>query len=80
MQYSSQIKISCFLRLTFAGGDIMLFIKQDLIAYLAKFLTPEQIELLLGDPELISEELADKLFGGNTNHIVFKAAKNLFAK
>ena len=57
----------------------MLFIKQDLIAYLAKFLTPEQIELLLGDPELISEELADKLFGGNTNHIVFKAAKNLFA-
>ena len=52
----------------------------DLMAFLAKYLTPEQIELLLGNPELISEELAAKLFGGNTNHIVFKAAKNLFAK
>lgn len=53
---------------------------EDLMVYLAKYLTPEQIELLLGNPELISQELAAKLFGGNTNHIVFKAAKNLFAK
>ena len=52
---------------------------EDLTAFLAKYFTPEQIELLLGDPELSSEELAEKLFGGNTNHIVFKAAKNLFA-
>ena len=52
---------------------------EDLMAFLARYLTPEQIELLLGSPELISQELADKLFGGNTNHIVFQAAKNLFA-
>ena len=52
---------------------------EDLTAFLAKYFTPEQIELLLGDPELISEELAAQLFGGNTGHIVFKAAKNLFA-
>ena len=52
---------------------------EDLMAFLSKYFTPEQIELLLGDPELISEELAEKLFGGNTGHIVFKAEKNLFA-
>ena len=52
---------------------------EDLMAFLALYLTPEQIELLLGSPELISQELADTLFGGNTNHLVFKAAKNLFA-
>ena len=52
---------------------------EDLMAFLARYLTHEQIELLLGSPELISQELADTLFGGNTNHLVFKAAKNLFA-
>ena len=52
---------------------------EDPMAYLAKYLTPEQIELLQGSPEQLSEELAAKLFGGNTKHIVFKAAKNLFA-
>ena len=52
---------------------------EDLMAFLAKYFTPEQIELLLGDPELISGALAEELFGGNTNHIVFKAARNLFA-
>ena len=52
---------------------------EDLTAFLAKYFTPEQIELLLGDPELISGALAEELFGGNTNHIVFKAARNLFA-
>lgn len=53
---------------------------EDLTAFLAKYFTPEQIELLLGEPELISGELAEKLFGGNTGHIVFKAARNLFAQ
>ena len=52
---------------------------EDPMAFLAKYFTPEQIELLLGDPELISGALAEELFGGNTNHIVFKAASNLFA-
>ena len=52
---------------------------EDLMAFLAKYFTPEQIELLLGDPELISGALAEELFGGNTGHIVFKAARNLFA-
>ena len=52
---------------------------EDPMAFLAKYFTPEQIELLLGDPELISGALAEELFGGNTNHIVFKAARNLFA-
>ena len=52
---------------------------EDLKAFLAKYFTPEQIELLLGAPELISGALAEELFGGNTNHIVFKAARNLFA-
>ena len=52
---------------------------EDLKAFLAKYFTPEQIELLLGDPELISGALAEELFGGNTGHIVFKAARNLFA-
>ena len=52
---------------------------EDLTAFLAKYFTPEQIELLLGDPELISGALAEELFGGNTGHIVFKAASNLFA-
>ena len=52
---------------------------EDLTAFLAKYFTPEQIELLLGDPELISGALAEELFGGNTGHIVFKAARNLFA-
>ena len=53
---------------------------ENLMAYLAKYLTPQQIELLLSDPELVSSELAAKFFGGDTNHIVFKAAKNLFAQ
>lgn len=53
---------------------------EDLMEYLAKYLTPQQLELLLSDPELLSSELAAKFFGGNTNHIVFKAAKNLFAQ
>ena len=52
---------------------------EDLMAFLAKYFTPEQIELLLGDPEMISGALAEELFGGNTGHIVFKAARNLFA-
>ena len=52
---------------------------EDLMAFLAKYFTPEQLELLLGDPELISGALAEELFGGNTGHIVFKAARNLFA-
>ena len=52
---------------------------EDLKAFLAKYFTPAQIELLLGDPELISGALAEELFGGNTGHIVFKAARNLFA-
>ncbi|MGN0982683.1 MAG: hypothetical protein ACI4O0_07320 [Candidatus Limivicinus sp.] len=54
--------------------------KDDLMAYLGKYLTPQQLELLLSEPELVSTELADKLFGGDTNHVVFKAAKNLFEK
>lgn len=53
---------------------------EDLMAYLAKYLTPQQLELLLSDPELVSSELAAKFFDGDTNHIVFKAAKNLFAQ
>ena len=52
---------------------------EDPMAFLAKYFTPEQLELLLGDPELISGALAEELFGGNTGHIVFKAARNLFA-
>ena len=50
----------------------------DPMAFLAKYLTARQLELLQSSPERISGELAARLFGGNTQHIVFKAAKNLF--
>lgn len=53
---------------------------EDMKAFLAKYFTPEQIEKLLGDPELLSDELVAKYFGGNIEHISFRAAKDLFAQ
>lgn len=52
---------------------------EDPMAFLANYLTAQQLQLLQGSPEQISDELAAQLFGGNPYHIVFKAAKNLFA-
>ena len=53
---------------------------EDMKAFLAKYFTAEQLEMLLGDPELLSDELVAKYFGGNLEHICFRAAKNIFAQ
>lgn len=53
---------------------------QDMKAFLAKYFTPEQIAKLLGDPELLSDELVAQFFGGQGEHIFFRASADLFAK
>ena len=53
---------------------------EDMKAFLAKYFTAEQLEMLLGDPELLSDELVAKYFGGNLEHICFRAAKDIFAQ
>lgn len=52
----------------------------DMMAYLAKYFTPEQLAMLIGEPEMISEELAAQLFGGNTSHITFRVNSDIFKK
>ena len=44
-----------------------------------KRLTATMLALLLVVSLLPMAAMAEELFGGNTNHIVFKAARNLFA-
>ena len=53
---------------------------EDMMAFLAKYFTPEQIAKLLSDPELLSDELVVKFFGGREAHIFFRASADLFAK
>lgn len=53
---------------------------EDMMAFLAKFFTPEQLKLLMGDPELLSEELVAQFFGGDMEHIAFRATKDIFKK
>lgn len=53
---------------------------KDMKAFLAKYFTPEQIAKLLGDPELLSDELVAQFFGGQGEHIFFRASADLFAK
>ena len=53
---------------------------EDMKAFLAKYFTAEQLEMLLGDPELLSDELVAKYFGGSLEHICFRAAKDIFAQ
>ena len=49
-------------------------------AFLARYFTPEQLEALLGDPELLSPELVAKFFGGDGAHISFRVAMDIFQK
>ena len=53
---------------------------EDMKAFLARYFTPEQIAKLLGDPELLSDELVAQFFGGQGEHIFFRASADLFAK
>ena len=53
---------------------------EDMKAFLARYFTPEQIAKLLGDPELLSDELVAQFFGGQGEHICFRASADLFAK
>lgn len=53
---------------------------EDMKAFLARYFTPEQIAKLLGEPELLSDELVAQFFGGQGVHICFRASVDLFAK
>lgn len=49
-------------------------------AFLARYFTTEQLEDLLGDPELLSEELVARFFGGDGAHISFRVLMDFFQK
>ena len=52
----------------------------DMMAFLAKYFTPEQLAKLTGEPELLSDELVAKSFGGDLAHIAFRVSKDIFKK
>ena len=52
----------------------------DMRAFLARYFTTEQLEDLLGDPELLSEELVARFFGGDGAHISFRVSMDFIQK
>lgn len=52
----------------------------DMMAFLARYFTPEQLAKLTGEPELLSDELVAKSFGGDLAHIAFRVSKDIFKK
>lgn len=51
----------------------------DLLGCLKKHLSDAQIAKLIGEPELLEQELVNYFFGGRNEHIAFRAARDLFA-
>ena len=51
----------------------------DMLGCLKKHLSDAQIAKLIGEPELLEQELVNFFFGGRNEHIAFRAARDLFA-
>lgn len=51
----------------------------DMLGCLKKHLSDAQIAKLIGEPELLEEELVTHFFGDNREHIAFRASRDLFA-
>lgn len=50
----------------------------DMLAFLKKHLSDAQIAKMIGEPELLEEELVTRFFADNREHIAFRAEKDLF--
>lgn len=50
----------------------------DMMGFLAKYFSEAQLERLIGEPELLSEELTEEHFGDELEHICFRATADLF--
>ena len=51
----------------------------DMLGFLKQHLSEAQIAKLIGEPELLEQELVAKFFGGSNEHIAFYASPDLFA-
>ena len=51
----------------------------DMLGFLKQYLSDAQIAKLMGQPELLEQELVSKFFGGSNEHIAFYASTDLFA-
>ena len=51
----------------------------DMLGFLKQHLSDAQIAKLIGEPELLEQELVTYFFGGTSEHIAFYAAPDLFA-
>lgn len=51
----------------------------DMLGFLKQYLSDAQIAKLIGEPELLEQELVTYFFGGTFEHIAFYAAPDLFA-
>ena len=51
----------------------------DMLGFLKQHLSEAQIAKLIGEPELLEQELVSKFFGGSDEHIAFYASPDLFA-
>ncbi len=51
----------------------------DMLGFLKQYLSDAQIAKLIGEPELLEQELVSQFFGGSDDHIAFYASRDLFA-
>ena len=51
----------------------------DMLGCLKKHLSKAQLGRLIGEPELLEQELVNYFFGDSREHIAFRASRNLFA-